>query len=214
MGGTDDLSNIVRLTPEEHFVAHQLLVKIYPTIPELVMAVRYMCYGSYKNGGRIGNKLFGWLRRKHMEVMREINAGKKLSQETINRIRESKKGHTHSEETKLKIAKSHLNKLHSPETKIKMSQSQRGREGQPMPETTKLALIRANTGRSPANKGIPMPEETKRKIIKTMAPIYESRRGIPMKIITCPHCNKSGNRIVMPRWHFDNCKMITHIQRL
>jgi hypothetical protein len=30
MGGTDDEENLVELTPEEHYVAHQLLVKIYP----------------------------------------------------------------------------------------------------------------------------------------------------------------------------------------
>ena len=27
MGGTDDEENLVELTPEEHYVAHQLLVK-------------------------------------------------------------------------------------------------------------------------------------------------------------------------------------------
>lgn len=31
LGGTDDESNLVDLTPEEHFVAHQLLAKIHPT---------------------------------------------------------------------------------------------------------------------------------------------------------------------------------------
>ena len=63
--GSNDISNLVRLTPEEHFVAHQLLVKMNPLVPELAMAVRYMCVGNYKNGGRKGNKLFGWLRRRH-----------------------------------------------------------------------------------------------------------------------------------------------------
>ena len=24
--------------------------------------------------------------------------------------------------------------------------------------------------------------------------------------VTCPHCNKQGGAIAMPRWHFDNCK--------
>lgn len=24
--------------------------------------------------------------------------------------------------------------------------------------------------------------------------------------VTCPHCNKSGQKFVMRRWHFDNCK--------
>ena len=31
MGGTDDASNISILTPEEHYIAHLLLVKMYPS---------------------------------------------------------------------------------------------------------------------------------------------------------------------------------------
>ena len=25
-------------------------------------------------------------------------------------------------------------------------------------------------------------------------------------LVTCPHCNKTGDRVVMSRWHFDKCK--------
>lgn len=60
MSGLDEDKNLVELTPEEHFLAHQLLVKIYPNEPKLVLAVRYMCYDS--NGKRINNKMFGWQR--------------------------------------------------------------------------------------------------------------------------------------------------------
>ena len=38
IGGTDEKSNLVKLTPEEHYVAHQLLVKIYPDNDSLVYA--------------------------------------------------------------------------------------------------------------------------------------------------------------------------------
>ena len=24
--------------------------------------------------------------------------------------------------------------------------------------------------------------------------------------VTCPHCGKSGQKLIMARWHFDNCK--------
>jgi hypothetical protein len=58
MGGTDDLSNIVDLTPEEHYLAHQLLVKIYPGNNALVRAAAMMIVN------RPGNKLYGWLRKK------------------------------------------------------------------------------------------------------------------------------------------------------
>jgi len=58
MGGTDDPDNLVDLTPEEHFVCHQLLVKIYPENPRLIHAVTMM------TGEKRGNKLYGWHRRR------------------------------------------------------------------------------------------------------------------------------------------------------
>jgi len=39
MGGSDDKDNLVDLTPEEHFLVHQLLVKIYPKEYGLVKAI-------------------------------------------------------------------------------------------------------------------------------------------------------------------------------
>lgn len=59
MGGTDDADNIVKLTPEEHYVAHQLLVKINPNHQGLVWAMIQMTGGNHRN-----NKLYGWARRR------------------------------------------------------------------------------------------------------------------------------------------------------
>lgn len=62
MGGDNSKSNIARLTPEEHYVAHQLLVKIFPNHNGLIWAV---CYLTSKSKNRINNnKIFGWVRRK------------------------------------------------------------------------------------------------------------------------------------------------------
>jgi len=61
MGGTDEKDNIVCLTPEEHFVAHQLLVKMYPDNNSLVYAAQMMTVGKNRS-----NKLYGWLKRKHL----------------------------------------------------------------------------------------------------------------------------------------------------
>lgn len=62
LGGTDDIANIAILTPEEHFLAHQLLVKIYPKSSPLVKAVMIMT--THHTQQRSNNKLFGWLRRR------------------------------------------------------------------------------------------------------------------------------------------------------
>lgn len=64
IGGTDNLSNIAILTAEEHFVAHQLLVKIYPNEPKLIFALHKMISGKYRN-----NKLYSWIRKRHAKEM-------------------------------------------------------------------------------------------------------------------------------------------------
>ena len=82
MGGDNKSRNIAILTPEEHYVAHLLLVKIYPTNYQLVYAANMM--GSTRSG----NKLYGWLRRKISEAQK----GNKKSPETKQKMSEAQKG--------------------------------------------------------------------------------------------------------------------------
>jgi hypothetical protein len=98
MGGDDKPHNLVALTPEEHFLAHQLLVKIYPKNNKLVYAANMM------GATRKGNKVYGWLRRKHALAVSKTHKGKIVSDETRILLSESRKGKTSSEETKQKIS--------------------------------------------------------------------------------------------------------------
>lgn len=129
LGGGDELSNLVALTPEEHFVAHQLLVKIYPNEPKLLFAVHMMCNGNDKI--RRNNKMYGWLRKKCNEALsinkrnprkKETKPRKKrvLSEEHKLKIGLAGKGKTRNEETKLRIGAAHKNKILSEATKQKM----------------------------------------------------------------------------------------------
>jgi hypothetical protein len=65
MGGGDESANLVYLTPEEHYVAHQLLVKMYPKNVALVNAALMMSVGGRAH--LRSNKLYGWLKRRHVE---------------------------------------------------------------------------------------------------------------------------------------------------
>ena len=78
MGGTDNTDNLVDLTPEEHFLEHQLLVKIYPDHHGLVKAASMMCVTSEYQCRN--NKQYGWLRRKLSEVMSASQTGSGNSQ--------------------------------------------------------------------------------------------------------------------------------------
>lgn len=77
IGGPDTKENRVDLTPEEHYIAHQLLVKIYPDNHKLVFAANMMCVYSEDNIERKNtNKRHGWLRRKLAIAISENNKGK------------------------------------------------------------------------------------------------------------------------------------------
>lgn len=74
IGGTNDVANLVDLTPEEHYLAHQLLVKIYSGNYALVKAAAMMI------PNRPSNKLYGWLRRKFSEAKSIEQSGNGNSQ--------------------------------------------------------------------------------------------------------------------------------------
>lgn len=66
LGGSDDEENLVTLTAEEHFVCHQLLVKIHPSNRKLVYAASIMSRNS--NGRRPNSKMYGWLRKRFIKA--------------------------------------------------------------------------------------------------------------------------------------------------
>jgi hypothetical protein len=62
MEGTDEKSNIAHLSAQEHFVAHQLLVKIYPNEKGLIYSCMMM--GGNKNLKQRTGKVYSWLKQK------------------------------------------------------------------------------------------------------------------------------------------------------
>lgn len=80
MSGTDDPSNIVSLTPEEHYTAHLLLVKIYPANSSLIYAANMMCVPIGDNLYRSKNKRYGWLKRRLSEQISKRQTGTANSQ--------------------------------------------------------------------------------------------------------------------------------------
>jgi len=107
MGGGDELTNLVALTPEEHFVAHQLLAKMHPKNSKLV----YAMIALTMNKGLRCNKVYGWIKRLNSITQTEENI-KIWKQRRIDgtdkiiaqRISDSNKGKKISEETKQKMS--------------------------------------------------------------------------------------------------------------
>ena len=113
LGGTDDVNNLVILTPEEHYLAHLLLVKIYPNNSSLIYAARMMCVGS-KNHSR-NNKMYGWLKKEYSKVEKKPRKKPVFTKPRKERKKETKprKKRILSEEHKLKIGQSGKGIKHS-----------------------------------------------------------------------------------------------------
>lgn len=114
LGGTNTKDNLVKLTPEEHFVAHQLLVKIYPTNRKLVLALSAMRM-SNRTYSR-NNKMYGWIKRLNIAAR---TGGTQTAESNLKRHNTLKgrktsigmKGTPHREESKTKISESQLGKM-------------------------------------------------------------------------------------------------------
>jgi len=71
IGGNDNDENLVKLTPEEHYVAHQLLAKIHKDNPKLIYAAAMMM------SNRPNNKIYGWIKRKQAIAYSKQYTGRK-----------------------------------------------------------------------------------------------------------------------------------------
>jgi len=131
MGGPNNKENIVSLTGREHFVAHLLLIKIYPANPKLVCAAVKMRGNRkyYQNNSR----LYEWLRIRHSKAVSELLTGVPKTKEHCKNISESGKGKhsaSKSQTHKDKISKAHIGKKRenfSQEWKNNLSKSLKGR---------------------------------------------------------------------------------------
>lgn len=177
LGGLDNKENLVDLYPEEHYLAHLLLCKIYPNNQKLLYAAMNMTTGSMVSDGKRNNKAYGWLRRQYAESMSGDNnparrnpnlqkeaakkrVGQKRTEETKARMSAAQKGRTFSEETKLKMAEAAKNRLPISEatrTKLKQRVPNPYWAGKTMSSETKAKM-------SASQKGKTMSEEAKAKM--------------------------------------------------
>lgn len=149
MGGDNSKTNLVLLTPEEHYLAHLLLVRIYPGHSGLTSAAINLT--RKKNGHPVNNKLYSWLRKQHADNVAALHVEKKVGMHNKKHTEETKQkmsvnhyfnnggkqlkgkdnpsyGLKRSQETKDKISAIKTGSTHAPhteETKQKMRQSRK-----------------------------------------------------------------------------------------
>lgn len=178
MGGDSRSSNIVVLTPEEHYVAHKLLTKMYPEQRALAIAAILM------SSRCSGNKANGWLRKRAAEGMKgkRFFLGKTHGKDARAKLSAARKGKPLSEEHRLKLSLAKKGKKQSPEmirarslglmgriqsaeTRAKISAVHLGRKKSAEHIAKMSAYMR---GRSPS-------EETKKKLSIAALAYWESK---------------------------------------
>lgn len=202
LGGADDIANIVRLTAREHYVVHQLLVKMHPGDRKLAHAAQLMTTAN-RFQGRSKNRLYEWLRvrlsksrkgvsrlsAEHKEKLRLANLGKKHSQLTKDKIRLTTKGRPGkipSSETRRRMSQKRklhpgsfgmLGKKQTPETRRKIGESRKGKPGVIHSEETKQILSQKNTGYKHTPEALQkMRESSNKRIGVKMNPESVNRR--------------------------------------
>lgn len=197
MGGTDDPSNIIELTVEEHANAHFELWKKYKNWQDEI---------AWKAlSGHIGKEEI------IKEVQRKVHLGISKSLETKQKISESLKGKKQSKETIEKRRKKLLGQKRefTEEWKNNISKSKKGQvpwiAGKKHTEKSKEKNRISHLGNT-YNKGRKHSEESKKNMSEGHKGQIPYNKGLKYEIVQCPYCVKSGGSNSMKRYHFDNCK--------
>jgi hypothetical protein len=139
LGGANNKTNLVLLTAEEHWVAHLLLVKIYPRNNKLIFACQAMSMTG-GNSKRTTNKMFGWIRRAYGEATSQRQKGRIVTQEQRDKISKALTGRAAPHQ------KGNNNVSKRPDVAKKISNAAKNRTGRETSDTTKLKISQANTG--------------------------------------------------------------------
>jgi len=166
LGGPDEARNVVALTPREHFVAHQLLVKINPGIPALTFAIILM--SGRRVIGKHASRSYAWIRRKYAAEKSAAQKGRPRPASATDAMHAACKGKPKSAEHRKKLADANTGKKASEVIRLKISRSLKGKK---MAEEQRLRLIAYQTGRPQpwhrGNKyrlGVKNSDETRAKI--------------------------------------------------
>ena len=90
LSGSDDISNIVKLTAREHFICHLLLVKM--TVGQHKELMKF-AVGKFIQVSKAQERTFtSWEYKKIRETISEVRSGRKHSDETRKKLSEKRKG--------------------------------------------------------------------------------------------------------------------------
>ena len=158
LGGDNSKSNLVALTPREHFICHRLLPKMLTGKSKSKMIYALYCLTYVRNKGQKdrhipNSRLYktikeGW--HKAMKGRPTHNKGKPMSEEQKEKLRQANLGKTYTR---------------SEEYRLKQSIAQKKVDRSKLPQP-------------PSRKGVVMPEEQKEKIRQSMLAYRKKQRSL------------------------------------
>lgn len=178
LGGSNGPENLVNLSAREHYICHRLLVKMTSGISKRKMSRAFWAMCVLDKTHSRHIPNSRVFQLAKEEYIKTL-VGRKLTAETKEKIRKSNLGKIQSEDTKRKRAVSRTGFKNTDETIAKMKESAKKRWQNTSDDLSRIEKIKQ----------------------------ARAKQVIVTKIITCPHCGQSGGNRIMPRYHFDNCKL-------
>lgn len=191
MGGSNDNTNLVRLTAREHFIAHRLLYKIYLT-PRLAHAWFAMCRVGR---GQLRNITSFQYQQAKLAHVRELS--KNIG------IKNHFYGKKHSEATKKKISELAKKRVKSQQT-ISIWVEKVARRPKSTDHKKKIGRKGFTT-----IKNIETGECKRVSILeldKYEKNLWKNPSAIKQATSACIHCGKVSVNGNIKRWHNENCK--------
>lgn len=191
MGGTDDPSNLIELTIEEHALAHKALFEKYGKQQDYIawkglegcISIEEILHARCSMGGKKG-----------VETLRKLKKCSYFNDEL--RKKSAKKGQMICKEKQTGFYDSKL-------------QSKLGKRGGPKNK----GFCWINDGTINIKYSNEMQKSKSVEDFLKENPSFNLGRIQPSKIVMCPHCNKSGYKSAMVLHHFDNCMKVTGQKR-
>lgn len=114
MGGTDEVSNLIRFSPREHFVCHWLLTKMTTSTNKARMVTAFILMTGVGSKSARYNKI-------------NSKSFQRLREEYARSVSKRMTGRVVTPETRAKISLAHTGRPLSAEHKLKMSEATKGR---------------------------------------------------------------------------------------
>ena len=222
LGGSNSKTNLVLLSPREHYIAHWLLYKMYTDKIKAKMAYAFFCM-CRKNSNQkrsITSKMYERSRQAMSDTCygeNHHNFGKvvwdeKARKNISSRMRGEGNHRYGKEPWNAGLTKDNSEKILAATNKMKETRRLNPQIYTPRTEEFKKKASEWMTG-------VPKTEECKRKLSEankgkkltqaTKDKISAIKKANPEEIIqyTCIHCGFTGKGAAMFRWHFNNCRL-------